>query len=362
MKRILVFGGFHTLTKGHASFLRKAKTSSGEGRLLVALDDKPCETFLTRKASLLDCGYVDDVIPVAAFRECAALIDKYNIDIYAYGNPKFNLENIECETVQIISERLHLPFFVTVVGRRCTLKCKNCSNLIPYSSNKRDAYDCESILADLQAVTSVADIGCLQFQGGEPFLYQNLDRLLDFALSSEAIASVRIATNGTVMPNVNLTGVLQSPKLEVRMSNYPIASKKAEEVKNYLNQHGIKNFVFDFVSEVGLWNDLGTVNVDPSTGDIAEIFSNCSKNHCLTLENGIIGYCSRSICAPEIQKFTPNDGDYVTIKRGGVKERLRDYVYNPKYMEACRYCNGGYSNGLLVEAALQCNERFDGNV
>ena len=355
MKRVLVFGEFRILSEGHISFLESANKLSGGGSCIVALDNKNEKTFDQRKNALLGTGYVSQVVPVSDVKECVTVVKNMNIDIYAYGNPKVHIDGMDCNVHQIIRNKaggVFIPFLVVVVGRKCTLKCKNCSNLIPYSPPDMMSYDYKQILADLLVITQVADVNIIQFQGGEPFVYPNLSELLKFALDSNAISQVRIATNGTVFPNVGLE-LLANPKLEVRISNYPIVTKKAHELENFLNENGIANRRHDFASGVGLWNDLGDVDVEPSKGDISEIFAGCGKSHCLTLENGLIGHCSRCICAPSIQKFQPKEGDYLTIRGERFKERLFDYVTYPKAMEACRYCNGGYSNGIFVEAALQ---------
>ncbi len=66
-------------------------------------------------------------------------------------------------------------------------------------------------------------------------------------------------------------------------------------------------------------------------------------------ENGLLGHCSRSVIARKVQLFQlplqikagKEGGGYVPVSRSGeFKELLSEYISNPHYMEACRYCNG----------------------
>jgi MoaA/NifB/PqqE/SkfB family radical SAM enzyme len=245
-----------------------------------------------------------------------------------------------------------------VVGRRCSLRCKHCSNLIPYSPPDTLEYDINSIISDLTKVLSIADIDVLQVQGGEPFLYPHLSQLLNFALGAKQISKIHIATNGTMLPNVEIQ-LLANPKVEVRISQYPHTADLSTKLKTHLDKNNIKNWIYLFKSGTGKWNDLGSVDAQPITTDEAEldkIFDSCLKNKCLTLENGTIGYCSRSILAPKIQNFQPESGDYVNVRTEDFQQQLHNYINNPHHMEACKYCNGGYSNEIFVTAGEQISD------
>jgi hypothetical protein len=190
-------------------------------------------------------------------------------------------------------------------------------------------YDILIILDALRQVLSFSVIGLLQIQGGEVFLYPDLAELLDFVLESKMVNRVHIATNGTLMPNVGLD-LLRDPKLHVRISDYKHLSLKSAELKEYLDRNNVSNSMYSFASHIGLWYKLDGEQYGIERYDTAHKFSNCVFRGCLTLENGVIGRCSRAVIAQQIQGFSANDGDFLIVdKSDDFGRRLMEYVNPP---------------------------------
>lgn len=57
-----------------------------------------------------------------------------------------------------------IRFLVLWVGTKCTLKCRDCCNLIPYLTQK--SYEVNDIVANIEYITENMDIEVLQIQGG----------------------------------------------------------------------------------------------------------------------------------------------------------------------------------------------------
>jgi hypothetical protein len=82
-------------------------------------------------------------------------------------------------------------------------------------------------------------------------------------------------------------------------------------------------------------------------------FSNCAFRGCLTLENGVIGRCSRAVIAAAIQGFTPNNGDFLLVDGADdFGQKLYHYLKSPRHMKACYHCYGSLGSEL-VDAAVQ---------
>lgn len=97
-------------------------------------------------------------------------------------------------------KRLYIHFLVVTVGQACNLRCKNCGNFAPFAPKETLRYDVHTILEKLKIITKFADIRLLQIQGGEPFLYSELFRILEFVKQCPSVRKCLIATNGTIIP------------------------------------------------------------------------------------------------------------------------------------------------------------------
>lgn len=74
---------------------------------------------------------------------------------------------------------LRIRFMVLSVGQACNYKCKNCGNFAPFAPAEFMRYKFEDITQSMnQILESVDNIRILQIQGGEPFLYSDLGRLV----------------------------------------------------------------------------------------------------------------------------------------------------------------------------------------
>lgn len=90
--------------------------------------------------------------------------------------------------------RMRIPFLVVSVGQACNYKCRDCGNLAPYSPEGFRRYDVNDIVQSLAIIfRHVHRLDCIQIQGGEPFLYTDLDKLLIY------LGSQKFAVSGGVL-------------------------------------------------------------------------------------------------------------------------------------------------------------------
>jgi organic radical activating enzyme len=256
---------------------------------------------------------------------------------------------------------MEIPFLVVIVGQACTLRCKDCGNFTAIAPKNALVYSVDQILEDLRTILQHATIRDLQIQGGEPFLYPNLNELLRFCVEHENITNVTIATNGTLLPKAEIE-LLQNKKIFVRISNYKPFKDKGEKLSAFLNENAVRNGVYNFVGRNAMWHDMGyapPLSLDEEQADdntCKSRFESCAFKICLTLEQSKLGYCSRSIIAESVQGFSAKQGDYCIISPtpppDEFRKQLEQYIENRHFMEACRFCNGSAA-GKFVEAAIQ---------
>ncbi len=105
----------------------------------------------------------------------------------------------------MVSKNPFLPVLVVPPGTRCTLKCKNCSQMcsfFPFSNEAKNIhgdFDPNEIWADIKKLLDVVKyIGVLILVGGEPFINKSLPNLMEKIINEKRIKSVLFITNGTV--------------------------------------------------------------------------------------------------------------------------------------------------------------------
>lgn len=158
--------------------------------------------------------------------------------------------------------------------------------------------------------------------------------------------------------------LLQDEKFVVRISNYPVNSDKSGSIQEWFRERNIRSELYHFVSKDDTWYDLGmemgcrTAN-DEEQKKAEQRFQSCLFRNCLTLENGILGRCSRSVIAEQVQGFSAKEGDYLPVEDDlKFSKRLERYINMPEHMEACCHCKGtGREN--LIEVALQLGKGLE---
>lgn len=264
------------------------------------------------------------------------------------------------EEVIEAAKKNYIWFLEMSVGQACNFKCKNCGNMAPHSPKELMRYDYNDVLRDLKNVLAT---GCrirnLQIQGGEPFLYSDLDKILQFAGSQEQIEHVQIATNGSIIPDDDMLQLIKEKNIQIRISDYKVNKKlwggieDAEALYKCCQSKGISVRYYVFTSGASQWYYKGLFEMERDGNDQScmERFASCRNNDCLSLERGRLYYCTRSVNAGIIQNFEEKASDYCIVDDSSeFADRLYEYINNRHFMEACRYCHGTDENFLCLPA------------
>ena len=238
-----------------------------------------------------------------------------------------------------IGNKFEVPFMSVFLTQKCTLRCINCSDLMPYYKEPK-SFPYKKILFCLKRYLSVVDgVHFLLLCGGETFLYSELDKMLEFCINEKKIRNIGIVTNGTIIPNERLCKLLSDPKVRVRISNYKCVGEKRKQTIRYLESHGV--LIEDLKRQK--WYDVGDFsNRARNVSQMEQIFSQCMMNNCFEINKNKVIYCARQRSGD--LGLTPQipETDYVSLKIKNKKQLKKEllHMYEKKFLTTCNYCDG----------------------
>lgn len=258
------------------------------------------------------------------------------------------------------SFRVELDFVVLWVGTNCTLRCRDCGNLIPYV--KQVSYNIDSIISDLQALTRISHIGKLQIQGGEPFSHKDFHKLIALLDELEA-QEVVITTNGTVhLDDITITQLLNVKRpFKIVISQYEAAKKRQDSFYKKLRHHGISVEKYAFYKGDCEWVDQGGPSVPRNSRneEVQKTYDRCAFRCCVSLAEGRVFRCGRGPTSAEHFGLAYSEGrDYFDVRKTRSTSKavtdLQNFIDNTEFKEYCRHCNG---TSLPIPAGIQLSSK-----
>jgi organic radical activating enzyme len=282
----------------------------------------------------------------------SALVEKC-YDDYCYYNQmdmderhRFVLEHVKA----IGKEELVLPYLPLYLTTRCTLNCKNCNNLMPYFDSPHPEFSLEKTKQSLLRILSVVkEITFCELVGGEPFLYADFEKILEFVASQPKIRQIVIVTNGTVVPGDSVIAKLRGSKALVRVSDYGMFEKMAQLVAR-LDREGVNVRIQQDMK----WNDPG--GIEPRNKTEEELFLQYNKCEfslkCKYLCEDRLFTCARAASLFQLG-VTDAEGDVLAIDDTLTREKLKAF-YLQDTGHVCQYCDlWSKDGGKEIPAAEQ---------
>jgi len=238
------------------------------------------------------------------------------------------------------------------VTEKCSMKCIDCSNLMQYYEKpiNADKNLLESSIEKLLfAVDKIYDARVL---GGEPFLYNELDRVLVMLANSTKVQKITVYSNATFVPKEHLLIALKHPKILVEITDYDELSKRHREMMDVFDQLGISYITHKPQN----WTDSARIVKNNLTdSELSTMFERCCVNDALTLLHGKIYHCPFSGNAHNLGAIEFDESDWVDVSLISNPEDLRinlkAFYFKKNYQTACKYCLGrDYTQEQVVPA------------
>ena len=276
-----------------------------------------------------------------SIERCKVQLDLYNYSISSFWDKDF----LKVNSIDL------------VLTEKCSLKCKDCSNLMQYYEKPIDN-DLDVILKSFDNFIQSVDY-CYEVRmiGGEPLIYKNIDKVLEKVLSYRNVGNIVIYTNGTIVPKGDKIKVFKNDKVYFRISDYGAASRNVSKLEIALKENSIH-----YITErVTTWQDCAVIKKFDRTESLTkEIFGNCCVNETLTLLHGKLYLCPYSAHIENLKVFNPKEIESIDLhnisSNSELKTEIRKLYFDKEYLQACTFCNGRDHNVASIEAAIQTKE------
>lgn len=254
-------------------------------------------------------------------------------------------------------KKITLERIAVMVTERCNLRCRLCAPMTPYWENTKDI-PLERLKQAMEELFSiVGKVGKFSIGGGggEPLLSKSLPGFLEQLLQyQDRVDKFDIVTNGTVVPDERLLGVLEKfNDMKVIVDDYGAGvSVNFERACQALEGAAIPNERRKNNAETAHcdgWFDMLAVMDPPRTEEQAkEIFDQCIFSRdlrCNVVYDGKIFPCSRAVAFHRLEQIPKDKDIYMDLfDQDKTAEEKRDELLRhirAEFFPACAYCQGG---------------------
>ena len=271
-------------------------------------------------------------------------------------------------------EKIEIPRLIIYSSTICNLRCKLCSEYIPYISDYQLSYPAERVkkaLYELFQIISCTNI--ITISGGEPLLNDSTADITEFlAQFSNQYNKLEVMTNGTLKPSRRLLEALaENNKGLLFINDYGELSPRVSEIADLCAKWNIRYKVRIYHGEnahCGGWYDMALLSGVRLTDDVAlqDRFAHCQtgNNPRLGLSFGLFSgklfACSMSGIVERLGLMDDTRA-YIDLCDDTLSyAQKRDYIVTMQsqdYLPACAVCcgnDGRIEVGRFVPAEQLC--------
>lgn len=287
------------------------------------------------------------------------VIKRYKEILIDRGKSIEEANELACEKERLMKEenKFIVEFMIFVLSNVCSLKCKNCSMLMPYFK-KPHFEKLQDVLDEMELFLSAVD-ECIEINliGGETLMYPDLDKVLEWLINNDKVFKISFSTNATIIPNERVLELLKNEKIVVCISDYGQLTKLAQLVEVF-EKNGIRFWLRSDMK----WIDAGGVEKRNKSNELLKFeYSNCfASKFCKAIASGKIFGCERAARMLALDAYK-SDKDYFSLNKDDSIEELREKIkkiHMLDYMEACDYCDLGAFPSKEIDAGIQINENI----
>lgn len=293
---------------------------------------------------------------------CLKLLENTDFSKVDLGIPPLNIKRqlamhkSSCLKEDSASEALYLKHIDIIVTERCSLRCRGCSNLMQYYTEPKNC-DITLLLNSVDKLMECVDyLNEFRVIGGEPFMNNELYKIVNKLVTYENVGQVVIFTNATIPPQGNNLLCLKNDKVALEITNYGELSRSFNKIIEILKENNISYVTHDISG--AWWNDCASIEYRARTEkEIIKMFMDCCVNDVISLLHGKLYRCPFSAHATNL-KAIPFAGEDVIDLADDVpvdilKRKIMSFYKDKRYVSACYYCKGRAYDGIKIKPAIQ---------
>lgn len=311
---------------------------------------------------LADLGY-------SKWCSCSLLLRDFDLSKAHCSVSTYTVEYLEylvttcllCHKNYINPDKLFLQSVDIIITERCSLKCRDCSNLMQYYKKPENC--------SLEEILNAIDVFCgymdevYEFRviGGEPFMNKDLHLVINKLIDQPKVQKIAIFTNGTIIPRESQINSLQNNKVSLFITDYGDLSRNL----NGLIQELQRQKIAFYVEKARGWTDCSSLNKHHRTIKQQEgIFKECCAKNLATLSEGKLYRCPFAANASRLRAIPDYAGDYIDffetpLNAIEMKKLIRAFLTKKTYIEACDHCNGRPYGAPEIIPAIQTSKPLD---
>ncbi|MDA9091813.1 hypothetical protein N9J56_00815 [Pelagibacteraceae bacterium] len=254
--------------------------------------------------------------------------------------------------------RLYIKSLDVQITEKCSLGCKDCSNLMQYYSKAEDSHIDTLFRSVERFMSSVDKLGEFRVLGGDPFMNKDMHKVINF-LAKFSVDTIAIYTNARFIPKGDNFECLKNPKIILDISDYVLLDKstrKADELIELLDKNNIRYNLW----RADTWTDSGRILPfqKRTEEEVTNLFNYCCNSDIISLLHGKLYRCPFSANATNLKAIPVDETDIVNLDNANIsdenmKVEIKRLVYEKKYLTACNFCNGRDFSTKSIDAAVQ---------
>ncbi len=265
---------------------------------------------------------------------------------------------IMCQNGYLDPEKIFLRSVDIIVTEKCTLKCKDCSNLMQYYQAPQNC-DADEVITAIHELLSVVD-GVNEFRviGGEPFVNKDIWKINNAIVAEPKVRRNVIYTNGTILPKGKVLDSLKNDKTMLIITDYAELSRNSEKLVATLKAENIDYYI----APAQNWTDCASIR--PHNRTVEEqtaVFDKCCAKNLFTLSDNRFYRCPFAANVDRLGATPHFPGDYVDVSGAAdnpndTARALNEYISDKPYLEVCDYCDGRYLEDEKIVPGVQVKQ------
>ncbi len=265
---------------------------------------------------------------------------------------------ISCHHAYLNPDSLFLRSVDIVITERCSLKCRDCSNLMQYYEHPANR-TLDEIMRSIDGLCAVVDeINEVRLIGGEPFMNKDIYAVIRRLLDEPRVRRIVVFTNGSVVPPGSFDALLRDDKLFFVVTDYGALVKNTERFIGRLREMGAAHYV----QPPNNWTACSSIEPHGrNEAEQAALFGKCCAKYLFTMLDGKFYRCPFAAHVDNIGATPafPDDSVRLDDWDGSAEHRLRlrqrmiDYTGHIDFLRSCEFCAGRFLDAPKIEPAHQ---------